>query len=174
MQIFYTELPLAEGFAVGDHVHKHERLVKGREVSLASGYGLFSSLRNGPIMCWKCKCVADRWVVGKGPNDQKSKPVMNLFATRHHRPTKKRPLGWTELVMMTRDHIIPKSEGGMDSIANLRPGCDKCNGERGSKINKADRKFMDKHPELIDPIRRAKGQEAKARVLAHQRGEQHA
>jgi len=68
--------------------------------------------------------------------------------------------------MMTRDHIIPKSLGGIDSVQNLRPGCEVCNGGRGSKMNKADKKFMTDHPELISAARVAKGLENKARAEA--------
>ena len=162
MQIFYRELTLDEGFAVSD-LPKHSRVVAGREVSMASGIELFRSLRGKTIKCWHCGCVADRWVSGKGAGDKISKPVLNLFATKHMPATKKRA-AYTKLVMMTRDHIIPKSLGGVDRIANLRPGCEDCNSQRGSKMTKGDKKFMDAHPELIDPGRAAKGEATRKRL----------
>jgi 5-methylcytosine-specific restriction enzyme A len=33
----------------------------------------------------------------------------------------------------TADHIVPRSEGGSNDIANLRPACAKCNYGRGSR-----------------------------------------
>ena len=37
---------------------------------------------------------------------------------------------------MTKDHIIPKSKGGKDSLKNLQPMCIRCNEAKGSKIIK--------------------------------------
>lgn len=164
MLIFYRELPLEEGFAIADRP-KHGRVVAGREVSLASGFSLFSAMRGEPIRCWNCGCTADRWVVSKGANDQVMKPVLNLFATR--RVKRRRGGSYQRLVMMTRDHIIPKCLGGMDAVANLRPGCEDCNGQRGARMTKADREFMAAHPELIDPVRAMKGAERAARAAGH-------
>lgn len=161
MQIFYKEIPLEEGFQIAD-LPKHSRIVAGKEVSLASGIELFVSLRNQPIVCWKCKCVADRWVATLGKNDNKSKPVLNLYAVRMHK-TKKGAI-IPKLVMMTRDHIIPKSHGGKDLVENLRPGCETCNGNRGNEMNKRDLKFMEQHPHLICPVRKARGEEIMARI----------
>lgn len=151
MKIYYKELPLEEGFEISAKPSKYDRLVGGREVSIASGIGLFESC-TGKIKCWRCSCEADRWIVDKDQNDLRSKPVLNLYATKAG-----------VLVLMTRDHIIPKSLGGVDTVENLRPGCEDCNGNRGSKMNKADKKFMQLHPHLVDAERAARGQERLAR-----------
>lgn len=37
-------------------------------------------------------------------------------------------------VLMTKDHIIPKSLGGPNSIDNYQPMCSPCNSNKGSKI----------------------------------------
>lgn len=37
-------------------------------------------------------------------------------------------------IMMTVDHIIPKSKGGPDKLANYQPMCDKCNTKKGDKL----------------------------------------
>lgn len=37
-------------------------------------------------------------------------------------------------VLMTIDHIIPKSEGGTNDWENLQPMCIDCNGKKASKI----------------------------------------
>lgn len=37
-------------------------------------------------------------------------------------------------VMMTKDHIIPKSKGGIDHLDNYNPMCYDCNQEKGDKI----------------------------------------
>jgi len=38
------------------------------------------------------------------------------------------------LIMITVDHIIPKSKGGEDSIENKQPLCITCNGKKGDKL----------------------------------------
>lgn len=43
-----------------------------------------------------------------------------------------------DLVMMTIDHIIPKSLGGDDSLDNLRPMCSHCNSIRGNALTLDD------------------------------------
>lgn len=161
--VFFKELSLDAGFAISD-LAKNSRIVGGREVSLCSGINLFLSLRGQPIKCWKCSCVADRWISTCHPNDARIKPCLNLYATRIHKPTKRYPNPIPTLVMMTRDHIIPKSLGGVDLIMNLRPACEVCNGQRASRMNAADTKFMLAHPELID-------QERLKRALARQENE---
>jgi hypothetical protein len=152
--IFYKELSLEEGFQLAE-LPKHSRIIAGREVSLASGIELFQHFRASPIKCWKCGCQADRWVAAKGKNDKISKPVLDLFATKHIPASKKNP-AYSRIVMMTRDHIIPRSMGGVDAVENLRPGCELCNGQRGSNMSKSDMAFMRAHPELINQERARK------------------
>lgn len=39
-----------------------------------------------------------------------------------------------ELVLMTRDHIIPKSKGGPNTLENMQPMCGPCNWRKGNKM----------------------------------------
>lgn len=71
-------------------------------------------------------------------NDIVSKPVLDLFAEANGK-----------YVLMTRDHIIPRSLGGINDVKNLRVGCQPCNSARGNSMNEEDLKFMEEHPELI-------------------------
>lgn len=36
--------------------------------------------------------------------------------------------------LMTIDHVIPKSKGGLDRLNNLVPSCNRCNTKKGSKL----------------------------------------
>lgn len=35
--------------------------------------------------------------------------------------------------LMTKDHIIPKSKGGLDQVANMQTMCTRCNSKKGNK-----------------------------------------
>lgn len=38
-----------------------------------------------------------------------------------------------KLVLMTRDHIVPRSRGGQDVLENLQTLCTECNGRKGDR-----------------------------------------
>jgi len=152
MLIFHKEVSLAEGFTILKK-EKKDRLVGGKQVSACSGWSLFATLEPGPIRCWSCGCYADRWVADKGQNDKLGPPVLNLYGIRRGK-----------LVLMNRDHIIPRSLGGTDAIENLRPACEVCNGRRGNAITKEDLKFRDENPHLFSQTRFETG---KKKALKH-------
>ena len=37
-----------------------------------------------------------------------------------------------KLVLMTKDHVLPRSKGGPDTVENMRTMCECCNGHRGN------------------------------------------
>lgn len=159
--IYFSEVPLQVGLSILS-LPKSQRLVNGREVSVCSGAALFETLKNTDISCWKCGCKADRWIVMRGVAENPfAKPVLNLFAIRQG-----------ELVMLTRDHIIPKSVGGMDDPKNLRPACIICNNERGNELEGYELEFARANPQLIHPVRQQIGLEALAKNLAQLRPDQ--
>lgn len=159
MQIYFSEVGLHEGFRVLEHEVKHDRLVRGRRVDRPSGWNLFSRMENQPIQCWCCGVVADRWIVTKGRNDLIGHPDLNLYASASG-----------GLVLMTRDHIIPKSLGGVDDWRNMRPGCSTCNERRGNEVLPEDIEFARNHPELIDPARIKYGLEKLEAAVSRIRG----
>lgn len=91
--------------------------------------------------------LATFWLVMRHKNDHQNQPVMNLFGHK----------AGGVITMMTRDHIIPKSLGGVDAVQNLRCACERCNTNRGNELNQEDLAFLKAHPELIDPERLVKG-----------------
>ena len=40
-----------------------------------------------------------------------------------------------ELILMTKDHIVPKSHGGTNASNNLQTMCEECNNNKGNKID---------------------------------------
>lgn len=145
MLIFYTELSLEEGFEVLEKP-KYERLVKGRQVSSCSGWPLFETYKGKPIRCWSCGCEADRWIADRGKNNLQGHPVLNLYGVRDG-----------AIVLMNRDHIIPKSLGGVDDLANLRPACEVCNGGRGNTLTPEEIQFRKDNPHLVSQTRLNQG-----------------
>ena len=146
MHIFHAEIPLQEGFEVLDLEVRHDRLVKGKRVERPSGWALFKSLQGQPIRCHFCGCQADRWVMEKGRRDKVGHPVLNLYGNQDGKA-----------VMMTRDHIIPKSLGGVDVVQNLRAACAPCNETRSNEVTPEVIEFAKQHPELVDPVRVQRG-----------------
>lgn len=138
MFIFYKEVTLDDGFAALDAT-RSKRNIEGVKISAPSGVELWQHCRENykPLTCWNCGVAADRFIVKHHPKDMLKPPVLELFAHTGK-----------SLVMMTRDHIIPKSLGGVDDVANLRPACEKCNGRRKSTMNKEDTEFMNNNPHL--------------------------
>lgn len=147
MFIFYKELTLEEGFKILAEP-RDQRNVDGVKVSAPSGVALWKTCMETykPLKCWECGVEADRFIVKHHRNDRNKPPVLELFAHTGK-----------SLVMMTRDHIIPKSLGGIDDVANLRPGCEKCNGRRKSTMNKEDTEFMNNNPHLVKKIGNGNG-----------------
>lgn len=147
---YFAEHDLAEGFEILDQ-HKECRLSRGRAVYRPSGWNLFSAMRGTKISCCFCGVEADRWIVEKGRRDKIGGATMNLYAG---------------LVLMTRDHIIPKSLGGVDHNDNLRPCCATCNGQRSNQLDDFELNFAQSNPHLIDRNRVRDGLEYMQRQKA--------
>lgn len=148
MNIYFAEVSLDEGYQVLEE-GKESRLVRGRKVSRPAGWSLFHQLKGQPIRCHFCGCQADRWVAVKGRRDRVGPPVLELYATSASGGN----------VLMTRDHIIPKSLGGKDCVENLRSACQPCNEQRSNDVSPDIIEFARQHPELIDEARVKKGLE---------------
>jgi len=138
MFIFYKELTIDEGFCILSKERK-KQLVDGQLISSPSGVTLWKHYKETCklLKCWQCGVIADRFIVKHHPKDMQKPPVLELYAHTGH-----------SLTMMTRDHIIPKSLGGVNDIENLRPGCERCNNKRKNTMNEEDTEFMNNNTHL--------------------------
>jgi hypothetical protein len=59
-----------------------------------------------------------------------------------------------ELVLMTKDHILPKAQGGINHLSNYQTMCTLCNGIKKDMILSIEE--MRKIPEIADRINRIK------------------
>ena len=75
------------------------------------------------LVCAECGRIGTVFYLQE---NEKGRRILNLFSL-------------TDIeVMMTVDHIIPKSKGGKNDMNNLRTMCFPCNVRRGNKIDLAD------------------------------------
>jgi 5-methylcytosine-specific restriction endonuclease McrA len=104
----------------GRPLRRHEVVIDfdGDEIDMC---GInFQVFRKYGVVCEYCKIEGKYFakMIYKGS----TKPCLNLFAVK-----------WTgELVLMTKDHIVPLSKGGSNHMKNLRPMCIQCNIEKSS------------------------------------------
>lgn len=94
-------------------------------VSNLGGYDLkFSSHRiwtfyEMGIECANCGVSGDFFAVEKN-HEGEERPHLNLYARTSNGE-----------ILLTKDHIVPKSEGGDDHISNYQTLCKECNEEKG-------------------------------------------
>ena len=113
-----AEYPVEEVLA---HVSNEERVWDGYRVWMGSSrYKLFRK----SLVCVTCNCVGSVFRL-EYEGTQKERPSdrahFNLYAK----------VG-TKMVLMTKDHIIPKSKGGKNTLGNYRTMCVQCNMRRGN------------------------------------------
>ncbi len=74
------------------------------------------------IFCVTCGIKGDVFYKEKTKNDLRYH--LNLYAINSS----------GHEVLMTKDHIIPKSKGGLDRLDNMQPMCTKCNSKKGNRL----------------------------------------
>lgn len=96
------------------------------------------------LKCVTCGVEGEFFAVEKNPGDEH--PHLNLYAKRNDGSE----------VLMTKDHIQPKSKGGRDVLKNMQTMCTCCNMAKGSDY---ETHFTLYEPNKADQIT-ASGQEA--------------
>lgn len=115
-------LTLDEGFRFMDQP-RDKRTMNGAPIAPPSGLALFQrELRMDPcggrLRC-SCGLTATHFAATRHSNDKVSPFVLNLFAGS---------------VMLTQDHIVPKSLDGSNHVDNMRVMCEPCNRKRGNLL----------------------------------------
>lgn len=97
-----------------------EKEYAGHTVKMTSTrYKLFAT--KGTV-CVRCGLEGKYFSLEKHSNDSLGKLHFNLYGIRNGVP-----------VMMTKDHIMPRSKGGLGSLDNLQTMCVKCNADKADK-----------------------------------------
>lgn len=111
---------MKKGLRRGDPEWKKacEREFAGHMVNMASmRYRLFATKG---VKCVKCGIEGTFFSLEKCHGQQSEKYHFNLYGIN----SSGKP------VMMTKDHIMPKSKGGANTLKNLQPMCIRCNGKK--------------------------------------------
>lgn len=98
--------------------HKEDYIINGEVHSVrmnSQRYFVFRENQN----CVACGLKGTKMILERNPSDRS--PHFNLYGEEDG-----------ELVMMTKDHVIPKSLGGQDRHSNYQTMCSICNGLKGS------------------------------------------
>lgn len=103
---------------VADTEEKHEYVVDGQSYHVRMNSDRYFVFRDSRV-CVSCGLVGTQMILDLNPGDQA--PHFNLYAEEYGR-----------LVLMTKDHKIPKSKGGADELANYQPMCSTCNNLKGA------------------------------------------
>lgn len=105
--------------AILDTPQKIRGIIRGDEVKLGGSLRLRTFLRS--LKCVKCGIQGEFFIKTRTKEDERWH--LDLYALRDGEP-----------VLMTKDHIIPRSKGGKDRMDNLQTMCCECNEEKGNTL----------------------------------------
>lgn len=142
-------MTLAEGLLYL-HAPNQERKINGfwiedKTKRTATRLHMFKS---GQISCVKCGISGDHFHIERHKNDNVMPFSINLYAT----------VNCTE-ILMTLDHILPKSKGGSNHTSNAQCMCVKCNNKKGDNLTLSEILYIasDKHAHLMHKFEQITG-----------------
>lgn len=118
--IISEEYSLETIFADIDKNEKHKLSSSGKQFKLTSVR--IKLFRTKGADCVTCGIKGK--IFRLETHDVSINPHLNLYAENEE----------GELILMTKDHIIPKSKGGPNELQNYQPMCTKCNNAKADKM----------------------------------------
>ena len=98
---------------------RQQKLIKGEYIKMSSyRYQLFE-LKG--VQCVSCDVKGEFFAMEKTGDSKRYH--LNLYGKKDGQD-----------VLMTKDHILPKSKGGLDNMDNFQPMCVYCNSRKGNKV----------------------------------------
>lgn len=99
--------------------------------------------------CVSCHRVGHLWILQA--HHRFETPHLNLYYVGEEDCGEWKNLCKDGMVLMTKDHIIPRSKKGPTTLENLQTMCAICNGKKGNKMSREDSKQKAKDPLNIAP-----------------------
>jgi 5-methylcytosine-specific restriction endonuclease McrA len=110
-----------------DHINpKNRKTIKYKEIDgvmvkmSSQRYAVFKK----SLVCVKCGISGVFFAIEKPEKPENAKYHLNLYAINKD----------GKEVLMTKDHIVPKSKGGKNVLTNYQTMCYTCNYEKGNTI----------------------------------------
>jgi HNH endonuclease len=127
-KIYSIDFVLSQCYIPKDYKHEDKIYKKLSRKEIDGKIATFYSHRlitfkNKGIQCCKCGIEGKYFALEKFPADLNIYHF-NLYAVNDE----------GEEILMTKDHIIPISKGGLDIFENYQTMCSKCNVEKGNKL----------------------------------------
>lgn len=92
--------------------------------------------------CVNCKRIGSLWILEA--HHRRDMPHLNLYHVGEEDGTWKN-LSKDGVIMMTKDHITPRSKGGTTVLENLQTMCSICNGRKGDLLPSDGRMNYERH-----------------------------
>jgi 5-methylcytosine-specific restriction endonuclease McrA len=152
---FYEEL--AERVGVGPGKHRGDKVDAYIDLEVPTGASFMvkvSSLRlelfrQNP-KCVSCERIGALWILEA--HHRNEPPHLNLYHVGDEIQEWKK-LSKDGLVMMTKDHIVPRSKGGPTTLDNLQTMCAICNGKKGNQLHgQLNKTKRAQDPLIIQPV----------------------
>ena len=149
---FYEELAEKVGTRPGkhrgDHVDSYIQIgtINHGEFNVKVSSYRMELFRQNP-KCVSCERIGSIWMLQA--HHAGEPPHLNLYHVGEEIAEWKN-LSKDGLVMMTKDHIVPRSAGGATNWENLQTMCTICNGKKGSRMLHYDQRGR-RDPLIVQP-----------------------
>ena len=136
-------------FETADEFTRGGKLVRTASFSVEEGIRQISVMKTasqrlkmflrGDTTCVKCGVKGSIFYMEKQANDKLAEPHLRLYGVTSE----------GNEVMMTWDHILPRSMGGGNDLKNAQCMCSKCNEEKGNNLSLSELVFIATHKDII-------------------------
>jgi 5-methylcytosine-specific restriction endonuclease McrA len=96
----------------------------------------------GNLSCVRCGVIGSIFKMERMSDGSSDRAHFNLYA--------KHPITGTH-ILMTKDHIYPKSKGGRDHLDNYQTMCSACNNDKGNTLERSRDIHLSKFTDWVSP-----------------------
>lgn len=106
--------------------HLYTIIINGKikVISIPTGSHRYQLFVTKGTKCVNCGIEGKYFAIERGKGDNPNKFHLNLYGINKH----------GREVMITKDHIIPRSKGGKNILSNYQPMCIHCNQKKADKL----------------------------------------